>query len=132
MSSEPRDGDPAEQDPLIIQVPREGAVHLQLIAAPPESISSGRAVLESADTDADGNLVAIDVGEVVLSVPSPEALKRESDQVRTVIARAGTGTEPLVVIVEAAEELRDEEIAPVVEALSHTPRPVILRIVRNV
>lgn len=119
-------------DPLIIQVPREGAVHLQLIAAPPESLSSGRAVLESADTDADGNLVAIDVGEVVLSVPSPEALKRESDQVRTAIARAGTGTEPLVVIVEAAEELRDEEIAPVVEALSHTPRPVILRIVRNV
>jgi hypothetical protein len=119
-------------DPLIIQVPRDGAVHLQLSAAPPESVSSGRAVLESADTDVDGNLVAIDVGEVVLSVPSPEALERESDEVRTVIGRAGTGTEPLVVIVEAAEELRDEEIAPVVEALSHTSRPVILRIVRNV
>jgi hypothetical protein len=118
-------------DPLIIQVPRDGAVHLQLVAAPPPSISEGRAVLESADTDAEGNLVAIDVGEVVLSVPSPETLERESDEVQKVIARAGGGVEPLVVIVEAAEELRDEEIAPVVEALRHTDRPVILRIVRN-
>jgi hypothetical protein len=131
VSTKPHEGEPAEREPLIIQVPHEGAVHLQLIAAPPESIASGRAVLESMDTDADGNLVAIDIGEVVLSVPSPEALERESDQVRTVIGGAGTGTEPLVLIVEAAEELRDEEIAPVVEALSHTPRPVILRIVRN-
>jgi len=118
-------------DPLIIQVPRDGAVHLQLSAAPPPSLASGAAVLESADTDPDGNLVAIDVGEVVLSVPSPEALRREPDQVRTVITKAGTGSEPLVVIVEAAEELRDEEIAPVLEAMSHTDRPVILQVVRN-
>jgi hypothetical protein len=123
---------PPDQDPLIIQVPRDGAVHLQLSAAPPESFAAGQAVLESVDTDADGALVANDAGEVVLSVPSPEALRRESEQVRTVIDQAGTGIEPLVVIVEAAEELRDEEIVPVLEAMRHAKRPVILRIARNV
>jgi len=34
-------------------------------------------------------------------------------------------------VVEAAEELRDEELAPVLEASSHTERPVILRIICN-
>jgi hypothetical protein len=67
----------------------------------------------------------------VLSVPSPEALSREADEVRRVVERAGTGVEPLVVEVEAAEELREEELAAVVEAAEHTPRAVILRVVRN-
>ena len=118
-------------EPLIIQVPRDGAIHTQLSAAPPPSLAGGQAVLESGPTDPDGNLEAIDAGEVVLSVPSPETLAREADEVRTVIARAGTGTQPLVVVVEAAEELREEEIAPVLEAMAHAKRPVILRIVRN-
>lgn len=118
-------------EPLIIQVPRDGAVHFQLTAEPPPSVSAGRAVVESGDTDPDGNLEAIDAGEVVLSVLSPETLEREADEVRRVIARAGTGVGPLLVVVEAAEELREEEIAPVIEATSRAERPVILRIVRN-
>ena len=40
----------------------------------------------------------------------------------------GTGDEPLVVVVEAAEELREDELAPVLEAAGHTPRAVILRV----
>jgi hypothetical protein len=48
-----------------------------------------------------------------------------------VIAHAGTGVEPLVVVVEAAEELREEELAAVLEAATHTSRAVILRIVRD-
>src|SRR5207248_11419907 len=114
--------------PLIIQVPRGSDVSVQLAADPPPTLSGGHAVVEHGDTDAEGNLEAPDAGEVVLSVPSPEALERESDEVRRVIERAGTGDEPLVVVVEAAEQLRDEEIAPVVEAASRTERPVILRI----
>ena len=47
------------------------------------------------------------------------------------IEHAGTGTEPLIIVVDSAEELREEEIAPVVEATSHSERPVILRIIRN-
>jgi hypothetical protein len=37
----------------------------------------------------------------------------------------------LVVDVEAAEELREDELAAVVEAAGHTPRAVILRIIRD-
>jgi hypothetical protein len=82
-------------------------------------------------TDTEGNLQPPVAGEVVLSVPSPETLAREAGEVRRVIARAGTGDEPLVLVVEAAEELREEELAPVLEAASHTSRAVILRIIRN-
>jgi hypothetical protein len=65
-------------------------------------------------------------------VLSPEALARDPDEVRRVIEQAGAGVEPLVVEVEAAEELRDEELAAVVEATRRARRPVILRVVRNV
>jgi hypothetical protein len=67
----------------------------------------------------------------VLSVPSPEALAREPDEVRQVLGRAGTGVEPLVVVVEAAEELREDELAAVVDAAQHAPRAVILRVLRD-
>jgi hypothetical protein len=48
-----------------------------------------------------------------------------------VIARAGTGVEPLVVEVEAAEELGENELGAVLEAAGHTARGVILCIVRD-
>lgn len=87
-------------------------------------------MVEGAPTDEEGNLEAAGAGEVVLSVPSPEAL-RDAGEVRRVIARAGTGVEPLVVVVEAAEELREQELAAVVAAAEHAARPVILRVVRD-
>ena len=111
---------------LIIQVPRGGPVAKQLEADPPP----GDAVVDVVTADADGNLEPPAVGEVVLSVPSPEALARDPDQVRRVIDRAGGGVEPLVVQVEAAEELRDDELAAVVEAAVDAPRAVILRVMR--
>ena len=82
-------------------------------------------------TDDRGNLEPPAGGEVVLSVASPEALSREAGEVRRVIAHASTGIEPLVLVVEAAEELRDEELSAVVEAAAHTSRAVILRVIRN-
>jgi hypothetical protein len=88
-------------------------------------------VVEHGATDAEGNLESPAAGQIVLSVPSPEALKREAGEVRHVLARAGTGVEPLVVEVEAAEELREEELAAVLDAASHTSRAVILRIIRD-
>ena len=66
----------------------------------------------------------------MLSVPSPETLARELDEVQRVIARADAGAEPLVVVVEAAEELRDDELAVLVEATRRTSHQVILRIMR--
>ena len=87
--------------------------------------------MEIVATDTEGNLEALAAGEVVLSVASPEAFAREAGEVRRVIARAGTGDAPLVLVVEAADELREEELAPVLDAAGHTSRAVILRIVRN-
>jgi ABC-type Na+ efflux pump permease subunit len=121
----------AHQPKLIIQVARGSAVERQLGASPPRGLAGGEVVVEAGYTTADGHLEPPDAGDVVLSVPSPEALAREADEVRRVIAHAGTGVQPLVVVVEAAEELRDDELAAVLEAAGHAPRPVILRVLRD-
>jgi hypothetical protein len=121
----------AHQRKLIIQVARGSAVERQLGASPPLGLAGGEVVVETGYTTGDGHLEPSDVGEVVLSVPSPEALAREADEVRRVIAHAGTGVEPLVLVVEAAQELRDDELAALLEATGHAPRPVILRILRD-
>jgi hypothetical protein len=112
---------------LILQVPAAGAVARQLRERAP----SGDVVVEESPTDAAGRLDPPDVGEVVLSLPSPEALAREQNEVRRVITGAGQGVEPLVVVIGAASELRDEELASVVDAAGRTSRPVILRIIRD-
>ena len=44
---------------------------------------------------------------------------------------AGTGSEPLLVVVEVAEELREEELGAVIAAAEHARRPVILRVMRG-
>ncbi len=121
----------AREPSLIIQVPRGSAVQRQIRDQPPASVAGGEVVVEGGPTDPEGNLEAISAGEVVLSVPSPEALSREADVVREVIAHAGTGVEPLVIVIEAAEEFRDEELAPVLAASAHTSRPVIIRVIRD-
>jgi hypothetical protein len=116
---------------LIIQVPSGGRVEQQFDATPPAAVVSGEVVVIAGATDAHGNLEATDAGEVVLSVPSPETLRREPDEVRRVIRQAGVGAEPVVVVVEAAEELREDELAAVLEAAEHTERAVILRVIRD-
>ena len=103
----------------------------QLRRERPESIASGEVVVEPGPTDEQGNLEAPAAGQLVYSVASPEALPREADEIRNVLQNAGTGTEPLVVAVEVAEELRPEELAVVLRAAEHASRPAILRIVRD-
>jgi hypothetical protein len=119
----------AYQPRLIIQLPRGSAVDRQLRARAPQSVASGEVVVEVGPTGAEGRLDPPAAGQVVLSLPSPEALEREADEVRRVIGQAGTGVEPLVVVLETAEELREDELAAILEAASHTSRAVILRIV---
>jgi hypothetical protein len=71
-------------------------------------------------------------GEIVLSVLSPEALARDPQEVERVIGGAGEGDQPLVIIVDAAEELREDELVVVVEAAAQAaPRPVILRVLAD-
>ena len=120
-----------DQPTLIIQVPRGGAIDRQFSAAAPASVASGEIVVELGPTDAEGVLEPPAVGEIVISLPSPEALRREAGELRRVISRAGPGVEPLVVVVEVAEELRADELAAVLDAASHSSRAVILRVVRG-
>lgn len=117
MASDPR---------LILQIPAGGPLDDQLTEDPPPGI-----VVERGLTDEEGVLDAPVAGQVVLSVPSPEALRRQADDVRQVIDAAGTSTEPIVVVVEAAELLREDELEVVAAAADRAPRPVILRVIRN-
>jgi hypothetical protein len=118
----------ASHDPLIIQVASGGAVERQMRTDPPPSVADGAAVLDVAPPGAGGRLEPPAAGEVVLTVPSPETLAREPAELRRVIDGAGPGVEPLVVVVEAAEELREDELAAVVDAARRARRSVILRI----
>jgi hypothetical protein len=121
----------ANDPKLIIQVPRGSAVARQLSDEPPRSVASGEVVVEFGLADAEGNLEASFAGQVVLSLPSPEALEREPGEVRRTIGGSGTGVEPLVVVLEAAEELREEELAVLLDASRDSPRAVIVRIIRD-
>ncbi len=119
----------ADQSRLIIQVPPGSAVDRQLSTQPPGSVASGEVVIEVGPTDAGGQLEPSAAGEVILSLPSPESLKREASEIRRVIAGAGAGLEPLVVVLEAAEELREDELAALLDAKRDTSRAVVLRII---
>lgn len=117
------------QEPkLIVQSARGSAVGEQFRREPPASVTSGEVVLVALPADAAGRLDAPDAGQVVMSVLAPEALVRERDELRRAIDRAGTGTEPLIVVVAAAEELREDELAAILDAARRTRRSVILRI----
>jgi hypothetical protein len=121
----------ADDPRLILEVARGGAVERQLGADAPRAVADGEVAVVAGPADAEGHLDPPAAGEVVLSVPSPEALTRDPGEVRRVIAEAGTGTEPLVVVVQAAEELRDDELAVVLDAAGRSSRPVILRALRD-
>jgi hypothetical protein len=111
-------------------VPRGSAVERQLRDQPPPSARADDVVVETGVTDERGNLEPALAGEVVITLPAPEALTRQAADVRRVLDAAGKGDEPLVVVLEAAEELLEEELAPIAAAAERAPRPVILRVIR--
>jgi hypothetical protein len=116
---------------LIIQLARGSAVERQFEQDRPASVAGGAVVVDIRPADANGRLEPPDAGQVVLSVPSPETLTREPDEVRRVIDGAGAGVEPLVVVVEAADELRDDQLAVLLAAAEHTSHSVVLRVMRD-
>jgi hypothetical protein len=115
---------------VIVELARDGAVDRRLRADPPSSVASGQVVLDHFPTGADGHLDPPDGGEVVLSVLSPEAL-RDRQQVQDVVLQTDTKDEPPVIIVEAAEELREDELDVVLDAAERVQRVVILRIMAD-
>src|SRR5215831_21231343 len=115
---------------VIVQLPRGSAVDWYLRTYPPPSVTSGQVRVKTLTAEPDGRLGPPEAGEVVMSVLSPEAL-RDQQQVRDVIQQAPDDAGPLVIIVEAAEELREDELAVVVDAAARAGRSVILRVVAN-
>jgi hypothetical protein len=119
----------AEQPTLTIQVPAGSAIERQLHDQPPASLRADDVLVQTGPTDASGFLEQL-AGEVVLALPAPEELGRHTAELSRVLDQAGPGTAPLVVVIEAGEELLEEEAAPLLAAARTAPRVVILRIVR--
>jgi len=115
---------------LIVQVARGGAVDRRFAADPPPSLASRRVAIDRIPAGPDQRLGPPEAGEVVMSVPSPEALTRERQEVGDVVARAD-GDEPPVIVVAAAEELREDELAVVLDAARRADRQVILRVMSD-
>lgn len=111
-------GDPT----LIVQVPLGSAIERQLRDEPPPAFRTDELLVQAGATDDRGTLEEL-AGEVVFSVPSPEELPRHGADLRRVLRAPGTGTSPLVIVVEAAEVLQDEEAAAVLAAAPGAPRP---------
>lgn len=120
----------ANEPSVIVQLPRDSAIDHELRAYPLPSVASGRVVLDHVRPGPDGRLEPPEASEIVMSVPSPEGLRQPSE-VRDVIEQAPDKRKPLMIIVEAAEELREEELAAVVDAAEHAHRLVIIRIMAD-
>ena len=127
MTNEPSN---ANEPSVIVQLPHDSAIDHELHAYPPPSVASGRVVLDHVLPGADGRLEPPEAGEIVMSVPSPEGLRQPSE-VRDVIEQAPDKHKPLMIIVEAAEELREEELAVVVDAAERAHRRVIIRLMAD-
>ena len=115
---------------VIVELARDGEVDRNLRADPPPSVVGGRVILDHFAADADGRLEAPKGGEVVLSVLSPESL-RDTEQVENTLQEADTGDEPPVIVVEAAEYLREDELAAVIDVAERLQRVIILRIMTD-
>ena len=122
----------ADEVKLIIQVPRDSSVGRYLKADPPAAIADVRVVVEHLQPGADGKLLPPEAGEIVLNVPSPETLRREPEQVGQAISRAADDGRPLVVLVEGAEQLRDDELSTILQAALTAGGIVIMRILEGV
>jgi hypothetical protein len=116
----------ADDVELIVQLPDDSELDRNLREDPPPSVISGRVVIERLPADTEGRIMPPEAAEVVLSVLSPEALVREADQVKLVIEDAADDGEPLVVLVQNAEHLREEELIAVLDAAARTGRVVLL------
>ena len=120
----------AKEVGLVVELTRGSAVDRNVRADVPPSIKSGRVALDHIEADDLGRLSPPPAGQVVLTVLSPEALRRDPQVVRDAIAQADSD-QPPVIVVQAAEYLREDEIAAVLDAADRADRTVILRILTD-
>ena len=120
----------AKEVGLIVELTRDSAVDRNVRADLPPSIKSGRVALDHIEADDLGRLSPPPAGEVVLTVLSPESLRRDPQVVRDAVAQADSD-QPPVIVVQAAEYLREDEIAAVLDAADRADRTVILRLLTD-
>ena len=120
----------AKEVGLIVELTRDSAVDRNIRADPPPSVNSGRVALDHIEADDLGRLSPPPAGEVVLTVLSPEGLRRDPQVVRDAVVQADSD-QPPVIVVEAAEYLREDEIAAVLDAADRADRTVIVRILTD-
>ncbi|HEY2552627.1 MAG TPA: hypothetical protein VGI64_18820 [Streptosporangiaceae bacterium] len=121
----------AERTELIVQLPRDSIADRNLREETPPSVTSGRVLVQHLPADDAGRLIAPAAGEVILSVPSPEALQRQAGEVTRLIRAAEDDGQPLVIVVQDAEYLREEELAAVLDGAAQTRRAVLLRVMTS-
>jgi hypothetical protein len=116
---------------VIVELARDGEVDRNLRADPPPSLASDQVVLDQVEAGPDGSIGPPEAGEVIMSVPSPEAVRRDVQEVRDAVSQADDSDEPLTIVVEAAEYLREDELSVVLDAARRADRLVILRILAD-
>jgi hypothetical protein len=116
---------------VIVELARDGEVDRNLRADPPPSLASDQVVLDHVEAGPRGDIGPPEVGEVIMSVPSPETLRRDVQEVRDAVGQADDSDEPLTIVVEAAEYLREDELSVVLDAARRADRLVILRILAD-
>ena len=120
----------AKEVGVIVELARDSVLDRNLRADMPPSVPSGRVVLDHLPADENGRLGPPPAGQVVMSVLSPEAL-RDRQAVRSSVTQADTGDQPPMILVAAAEYLREDELTAVLEAADLADRTVILRVVAD-
>jgi biopolymer transport protein ExbD len=111
----------ADEPTVIVQTLRDGPVARQLGESRPPSV-----VVETFPAN---DLPT--AGRVVMSVLSPESLRVDRSELDRALQVRGSA-EPPVVVIEAADELREDELAAVVEAARHRGvDAVIVRVERS-
>jgi hypothetical protein len=116
---------------VIVELARDGEVDRNLRADPPPSVANDQLVLDHVEAGPHGDIGPPEAGEVVMSVLSPEALRRDAQEVRDAVSQADDSDEPLTIVVEAAEYLREDELSVVLDAAERADRLVILRILAD-
>lgn len=117
---------------VIIQLPRDSSIDANLRQDPPASLTDRRVVLEHLTAGPDGKLTPPETGEILLTVPSPEALRRHADELLELATDAEEDSGPLVVVIEGAEYLRENELAAALDAAAASKRVLIVCILQGV
>jgi hypothetical protein len=115
---------------LIVQMPEGGALERRLRAEP--AVGQAEVTLAPVRPVSPGLIDPPQAGRAVFTTASPEGLVRERDELLRAVETAGAGSAPLTVVVEGAEELREDELRAALDAAARAKRDLILVLRRDI